>query len=407
MRSRVSLIALAVAAALPSLASAVDFSYSGFSTAAYAQTDTDEAAVGYVGQPEGIDSDGSFAIDSKLGLQVSAKFNDFVSATVQGVAYADLTSDWAPHLDWAYVRVQPLANLSARAGYLRAPTFMFSDSVFIGYANTWVRPPLEVYNLSPVYQLRGADLTWRETLGPVTVSINPYYGEGKTQVGEAEDDVEAKNWGGLVVSGEYDSFAARIGYSESELELAIPSIDALAGALNSIPAAFCPGCASVAEQIDFRDVGIVTLNVGAQYDDGSNVLIAEFARRRTESYIVPDMHSAYATYGRRFGGLTPYATVAMTRRDDVEQTNAIPAVGPLAALAAGVNMILASGNNDQNSYSLGVRYDVPSFSVLKAALVKLQFDHIDTRDGVGMMNSVQPGFDGDVNMISASFDFIF
>ena len=151
MRLRSSLVALAVAGAMPSVASAVEFSYNGFSTAAYAQTDTDDAAVGYVGQPEGIDSDGSFAIDSKLGLQVTAKFNEFVSATVQGVAYADLTADWEPHLDWAYVRVQPLSNLSVRAGYLRTPTFMFSDSVFIGYANTWVRPPIEVYNLSPAY----------------------------------------------------------------------------------------------------------------------------------------------------------------------------------------------------------------------------------------------------------------
>src|SRR3954470_7689265 len=110
MRFRISTIALAVAATLPSLASAVDFSYSGFSTAAYAQTDTDEAQVGYSGQPNGIDSDGSFGIDSKLGVQVTAKFNEMVSATVQGVAYADLTGDWEPHLDWAYVRVAPLSN---------------------------------------------------------------------------------------------------------------------------------------------------------------------------------------------------------------------------------------------------------------------------------------------------------
>ena len=154
MRIRSSALAVAVCAALSAPAYAVDFSYSGFSTAAYAQTDTDEAQVGYIGQPEGIDSEGSWAIDSKLGLQVTAKFNDVISATVQGVGYADLTADWEPHLDWAYVRVQALQNVSARVGYMRAPTFMYSDSVFVGYANSWVRPPLEVYNLSPAYQLR-------------------------------------------------------------------------------------------------------------------------------------------------------------------------------------------------------------------------------------------------------------
>jgi hypothetical protein len=63
--------------------------------------------VGYTGQPNGIDSDGSLEIDSKLGVQVTARFNDIVSATVQGVAYADLTGDWEPRLDWAYLRLEP------------------------------------------------------------------------------------------------------------------------------------------------------------------------------------------------------------------------------------------------------------------------------------------------------------
>ena len=45
--------------------------------------------------------------------------------------------------------------------------------------------------------------------------------------------------------------------------------------------------------------------------------------------------------------------------------------------------------------------------MVKAALVKLQYDHIDAKDGSGMLNAVQPGFDGDVDMISVSFDFIF
>jgi hypothetical protein len=145
MRSRISLLALAIAAASPSVAAAVEFSYNGFSTAAYSQTDTDKAQVGYSGQPEGIDSRGTLGFDSKLGMQLTAKLNDTFSATVQGVAYTDLTSEWEPHLDWAYIRAQLMPDLSARAGLLRTPLFMFSDSIFIGYANVWLRAPLEIY----------------------------------------------------------------------------------------------------------------------------------------------------------------------------------------------------------------------------------------------------------------------
>jgi hypothetical protein len=405
MSSRFSIIALAVAAALPTVASAVDFSYSGFSTAAYSQSDTNDAQVGYSGQPDSIDKDGSFETDSKLGVQVTAKFNDMFSATVQGVAYADLTGDWEPHLDWAYVRVQPLQSVSFRAGYLRAPTFMYSDSIFIGYANTWVRAPMEVYGLSPVYQIRGLDATWRGTVGPFSVSVNPYYGDSEVDlVGQTLDVPE---WMGLATTVTYNSWQARVGYSEVELGSTTTALIPLINALRAVPSSFCGACSAEANALDLDGPVVKNFNVGVQFDDGSNFLATEYGSTRSgRNYVVPSRHGAYATYGRRFGSLMPYATLAMQRRDEVMRSDAIPAAGPLAGLNAGVNATLAAGATDQDSYSLGVRYEVPSFSIVKGALVKLQFDHIDA-DGRGNLNNVQPGFDGKVNMLSASFDFIF
>jgi hypothetical protein len=405
MSSRFSIIALAVAAALPTVASAVDFSYSGFSTAAYAQSDTNDASVGFTGQPKSIDKGGSFEVDSKLGVQVTAKFNDVVSATVQGVGYADLTGDWEPHLDWAYLRVQPLQSLSFRAGYLRAPTFMYSDSIFIGYANTWVRAPMEVYNLSPVFQIRGVDATYRTQLGAFTVTVNPYYGDSEVDlVGQTLDVPE---WAGLATTVAYDSFQFRVGYSRVELGTSTSALVPLIDGLRAVPSAFCGACSAEADRLDLDGLTVENFNAGLQYDDGTNFVASEYASASSDgNYVVTSRHGAYATYGRRFGGFMPYVTYAISRRDEVTHSDAIPAVGPLAALNAGVNATIASGATDQDSYSAGVRYEVPSFSVVKGALVKLQFDHIDA-DGNGNLNGVKPGFDGKVNMVSASFDFIF
>lgn len=406
MRSRFPLVSLAVAAALPSLASAVDFSYSGFSTAAYAQSDTDDASVGYAAQPGGIDSSGNVATDSKVGVQLSAKFNDLVSATVQGVGYADMTGDWEPHLDWAYVRLQTLRNLSIRGGYLRAPTFMYSDSVFVGYSNVWVRPPLEVYNLSPVYQIRGLDATWRTTVGPVQVSLNPYYGDSEVDIPTGTFDVP--EWMGLAATAEYGSFLVRAGYSEVELgKVSNSQLAPVISALRAIPSSFCGACSTVSDRLDIDGTIIHTINVGAQYDDGKNYVAAEFGQMRTQSYLILAKTGAYASYGRRFGNVMPYATYAQLRRDTAAHSDEVPAVGALVPLNAAVNATLATGNGDQDSYSIGVRYELPSLSVLKGSLVKLQLDHIDTKDTNGMLNAVQPDFDGTLNMISASFDFIF
>jgi hypothetical protein len=407
MSSRFSIIALAVAAALPTVASAVDFSYNGFSTAAYSQSDTNLADVGYVSQPDSIDKGGSFETDSKLGVQATAKFNEMFSATVQGVAYADLTGDWKPHLDWAYVRAQATQSLSFRAGYLRAPTFMYSDSVFIGYANTWVRPPLEVYNLSPVYQIRGVDATYRTQLGAFTVSVNPYYGDSEVETGTSKIDVP--HWAGLATTVNYGSFQARVGYSRIELDTSSNQLAALTNPLLAMPSSVCGGCAPVARNLLIGGAKIANLDVGVQFDDGTNFVATEFAKADSDGgeYFIPDRHAGYLTYGRRFGNFMPYATLAGTRRETALSTNGIPAAGPLAALSVAVNGVIASqGATDQDSYSLGVRYELPSFSVVKGALVKLQFDHIDA-DGRGNLNNVQPGFDGKLDMVSASFDFIF
>jgi hypothetical protein len=404
-----------MAAALPSVASALDFSYNGFSTASYAQTGTDDAQVGYLGQPEGIDSGGTTEFDSKLGLQLTAKFNDTFSATVQGVAYADLTSDWQPHLDWAYVRAQLTPNLSARAGLLRTPLFMFSDSIFIGYSNVWLRAPLEIYNQSPVFQLRGADLNWRGSIGPVTVGVQPYFGESHVDTkfrdeltgATARTTLHATGWTGLVVTAERGSLSVRASYSRMKIETDIPAVQPLIDALDSIPAAFCTGCATVADGMHLSGTKYRNLAFGAQYDDGTNVAIAEYARRTDNGTLISaDMHAAYLTYGRRFGNFMPYLTAAIHRVDSALTTDEIPAVGPLAPLAAGVNEAIGN-SSDQDSYSAGLRYELPSFSVVKGALLKLQYDRIDTDGGPGNLNRATPQFDGSVDMIGVSFDFIF
>jgi hypothetical protein len=102
----------------------------------------------------------------------------------------------------------------------------------------------------------------------------------------------------------------------------------------------------------------------------------------------------------------PYLTAAIHRVDSPLTTDRIPAVGPLAPLAAGVNATIGS-STDQDSYSAGLRYDLPGFSVVKGALLKLQFDHIDTDGGPGNLNAVTPAFDGTVNLIGVSADFVF
>jgi hypothetical protein len=395
-------LAAAMAAAISMPAGAIDSSYSGFATLGYAQTDTDDALVGYTGQPDGIDSHGSFETDSKIGFQFTSTFNSMFSATVQAIAYSDLTAKWEPRLDWAYVSMKPVQSVRVRAGYLRTPTFMFSDSVFIGYANIWVRPPLEVYNQLAAYQLLGVDATWSDNFGPVGVSLQAFYGNAETKVGDPEVEVDSDDWMGLVASAQYQSFSGRIAYSQFKFSGAFASVRPLEAGLRAVPRAFCGACAGFADALSLDGKELNSFDVGAQYDNGQEVVIAEYARIRAQWSVVADSHGMYLTLGRRFGSFMPYATYAKNVIDSPRSTAAIP----IPQLAAAVNTILA-GRSDQDSYSAGLSYQAPPLPVLKGAVVKLQYDHIDTDEGNGMLNNVQPGFDGKVEMVSLSFDVLF
>ena len=413
MRFRTSVIALAIAAALPSVSSAVEFSYNGFSTAGYSELDQEGVVYKTTNDMEGIDSSGSFEYDSILGLQGTVKFNDAWSFTAQGLIKRQTDGDFGPSIDWAYLKWQPLSNLSVRAGLTRPPTFMFSDSVYVGYSNIWVRPPMEVYGISPVYQLAGIDAIWRTHVGPVSVSVQPYFGDSQlhlpnttTQDGEYKLDV--KNWYGVAVTGEYGSFSARVGYGDKQYDDEHPGLVSLKNSLTSL------GYAQLAKDLGMQDNKSPILNIGLQYDNGTQFAVGEYAHRGTDSIAVPELAGTYLTFGNRFGSFTPYGMLAhlqvqSPRNSDVIQAATAPA--PLRAALAGLDAYvdnLAAAVSDQDTYSIGLRYDVPAFSVLSGAVVKAQLDHVEPKDGgKGFFATAPAGFSDSVNIYSLTFDFIF
>jgi hypothetical protein len=413
MRLRISAIAVAIAAALPSISSAVDFSFSGFSTSAYAEVDEEGVAFKSSSNIDGIDSSGTFEYDSILGLQGTLRFGEQWSVTAQGLVRQQPDGDIGANIDWAYVKWEPIANLAIRAGLTRPPTFMYSDSVFLGYANTWARPPMDVYGISPVYVLQGIDAIWRHQIGPVRLTVQPYAGtsvlEQPTQIDGRVDEIDVKDWYGVAVTGEYGSLTGRIGYGDKEYEDELSSLVVLKTSLARA------GYPQLAKDIGLEGNKSPILNVGLQYDNSSQFVIAEYAHRGSKSISVAELSGAYLTVGGRFGGFTPYATVGRLRVDSPRSSNVIqtnssmPIVQRLTLTALdGYVDALASLISDQDSYSAGVRYEMPSFSVLNGLVVKAQIDHLEAQDGGrGFIGTTPANFDGTANVYTLSVDLVF
>jgi hypothetical protein len=418
MRRPVAAAAALISVCLPIVASAVDFSVDGFSTAGYTTIDNDRAEYAYSTFSEGVTSDGTFDYDSMVGLQGTAKFGDQWSVVAQVLMRKQANGDFGPNVDWAYLKWEPTNDLFVRAGLTRVPTFYYSDSVFLGYATPWVRPPIEVYGLSPVYLLEGMDAVWHTDVGPVSLDVQAFYGQSdleiyatsKLQPGvppRGSVDIPMKDWGGLLLTARYGSVTARIGYSDKRMDSEWVVLEPLIAGLNRL------GYAELAKQVGFKDAKTPILDAVVHYDNGDEFALLEVVERDSDSIAIPHAIGSYLTAGKRFGSITPYATYA---RLDVQskltnETIQIPAGSPLAPtlryLDASVDNV-AGFVTDQETLSAGFRYDVPSFAVLKGAVVKLQVDRIDPKDGgKGFLSVTEPGFSDVVHMYSLTFDMIF
>lgn len=148
----VIVLALAAAAGLPLQAAAgadSAWQFSGFATAGAVYTNSDELQFARVG----IDAPGGNRVDtgpdSVIGVQAGLRFGAHNTAVVQLVTRETQRGDYDPRAALAFVSHALTPELTVRAGRLRSPFFMLSDTADINYNQTWVRPPVEVYGLNP------------------------------------------------------------------------------------------------------------------------------------------------------------------------------------------------------------------------------------------------------------------
>lgn len=415
------LAAFVIAAlAVPQVGSAMDFKLNGFSSVGYSELDTEKAEYAPSTYTEGINGKGTLEYDSMAGVQVTAVINDAWSAVVQGVVRKQTNGDFGPNLDWAYVKWSPSAKFFLRVGQTRVATFYQSDSYFLSYATPWVRPPLEVYGLSPVYLLQGVDAMWRTSIGPVSLDVQAFYGDsdlevyGTTKLDPAvppkgSDTIKMKDWAGVLLTAHYEDFTFRAGYSDKTMTEEWVVLQPLVTALGRF------GYAELGKDIGFKDAKTPITDLAVHYDDGTNFALAEWAERDSNSLSIVHLQSHYLTAGRRFGPVAPYATYAyakvMSDRENhtiqVPTTGSPVVIGTLRVLDAKVNGIVATVS-DQETLSAGVQYELPAFSFVQGALLKAQVDRIDPKDGgKGYLSVATPGFSDVVYQYSLSLNVIF
>jgi hypothetical protein len=372
------------------------FSISGFGTLGLVRTNRDGAQYVIPSQMHGADTSWSADVDSKVGIQLGAKFNAMFSATLQVLSKQNGEGSFRPEMEWAFAKLQATPGLSFRVGRMGAPFFAVSDFRDVGYANTWLRPPIDVYGQVPVSRFDGIDLNWQTSVAGRPLSLQVLAGQSTSHVRGTK--VDADDLAGINATLELvDGLNLRLGHVRGKLTAHAPAVNQLAGVLRPTP------FASVGAQLDPNRKDASFSGLGISYDQGNWIGLLEYTLRRTDTFI-PDTTGWYATVGYRMGAFTPYITLSRQKTDSSNVNNTIPAalvVGglPLRAL---VDATTVGQSTPQKTVALGIRWDA-----MRNVAVKAQWDSIRPT-GAGQFYGAVPGFGNKrVNVLSAAVDFVF
>lgn len=432
-----------------------NFRLSGFGTLGAVHSSTNDVEFNYPGQGGGAGTTPNISPDSKLAVQGSYKFTPTFSATTQVMTRYDANSQYVPSVDWIFAKWQALPALTVRGGRMGAPFFMVSDFRNVGYANTTVRPNLDVYGQVPTDQFEGGDVNYQYALGSTTFNATFYAGDSKADYASAfrssgrelgPSNFQLKKLKGLNLTAEMDNgLTLRAGYSKSKISLDSDSINALLasgarlsafnGSTPGVGAAY-PYFNAVGAQITSstnaalvtNDKDISFVGFGATYDQDNWIISGEYTKRRSNSFIA-DTTGWYTNVGYRVGKFTPYLGFSKLSVNSANTTltpvvaPVVPGGAPVAVLNAtlagaasqgdaGIQSVRNVQKLAQRTITLGSRWDVMPNVALKA-----QWDQIHKpADSWGLFFTRDPSAAQEqsflqnrrtVNVLSVSMDFVF
>jgi hypothetical protein len=415
MKKRIIASALALSFAVP-CAFAQDASnvrISGFGTGALTWTNTDQAEFARPNQQTGAKKNPTTGVDSNLGLQIDYKVNNWLSLTGQGLVRKDAQDDFGAEASWAFAKAKVSDDVSFRIGRMGMPAFMISDYRNVGYANTMLRPPAEMYSQMLFNTIDGADVTWQHSYGDTTYTAQFAVGKNKTDL-ISELSVDARRITALNLVAEHGPLTVRFGRVDGHVTLNnSTSLAGLVNTLNTVAAGYrLPSAAQLATDVDVRDKKASFTSVGASLDWNNIVVQSEYAKRKTDSYI-NDTTSWYVMGGYRFGKILPYYSHAKLSIDG-SVNNGMPAACPagspaactptvaaLSGVVAGLRYV-GLGQGEQQTDSIGVRWDFRN-----SVALKVQFDHVRPNKASGLLINAKPGFNSAVNVGAVALDFVF
>jgi hypothetical protein len=342
------------------------------------------------------------SLDSRIAGQATVFLGPKITAVLQIMAEQTLDHDYVPHAEWAYVGYSFTPDFQIRGGRIVLPAFMVSDARKISYANPWIRPPIELYGMIPVYSVDGVDVTYSRQMGEWTARFNGVVGQAETEFPGGK--VEAERSLNVNATFARGTFTGRLAVATTRLQF--DDFAPLFGAFRL----FGPEGQAIADRFDVDDRDFFFGTAGLEFDPGDWFAMAEIGWSDANSALGERL-SGHVTSGVRWNTFTTYATysragvLSETSVDGLKLTGLPAEQAQIAAgLNAGLNALLDASPRQQ-SLAIGSRWDFRSGIALKA-----QLDFVDVLDGSsGTFINMQPDFErgGVARVFSVATVFVF
>ncbi|MEH8015756.1 porin [Rheinheimera muenzenbergensis] len=313
------------------------------------------------------DSGLHYKSDSLFGFKFDFDVNDKVDASVQLLSRGD--NNWSNDVEWAYLSYAITPATKIRGGKLRLPLFIYSDFLDARFSLPWVRPPQEVYSVIPTSGYSGVELNYEQAVGDFNFTAQVYLGEAEPEELVSGATSKLTQLRGTTLSLAGENLMLRVSYATADIDLTL-------GTGSAIPAGLYQGDASF-------------IGLGALYDDGSWLAVAEIVRAEIDTQDMSEISSVYLTLGRRFNDWMPYLTYARARN-----ASDFPDVLAQQFLEA-----------KRQTLSVGLRWDLARGMSLKSELSRL-FSFEGSR-GLLRNNSIPLYSNGQLSGFSIPHDSVF
>lgn len=378
----------------------------GFGSLGVARSSSDQVEfVRDLSQPKGISNHWSGLIDTVFGVQTNWQAAPTVELVGQVISRYHYDGSHNPEVMWAFAKWDPDARVSLRAGRIGADFMMLADSRLVGYSYLPVRPSADFFGPLFFSHFDGADASVTLPLGDGLVRGKLFGGatHEKTSGTPGVWDTSGSPVAGLVLDYQTGPWLFRANASSIKFSSDI-NFSALPETLRSVGVTFgYPSAIAATDVLTTRNTSTRFYSIGAVYDEGPLQVQGMVNSIHHETGVLQNSYAGYVLAGYRLGAVTPYAGVSWWKSRFKDYTTGLPNVAPFDQLNQAFDQVMVASSADQNTYTLGARWDFRQNFALKA-----QWDAVrGTSASRFPFARSEAGWNGRTDVLSLCLDFVF